>query len=322
MLQKHLPRMSSECGKQSRMTDMTRRKHFVIVNPVAGRGRCNALFPSVIECLTRRGLDFDYHYTNEPMEAPDVAKMVIEGGFTDIVAMGGDGTINEVINGMMSVDNSLPLAVIPAGSGNDFARMNGIPLNHVAAIELLLHGTEASIDLGRVDGERYFVNGLGIGLDAQVARDVLRMKHLHGSAAYISAAIRQILRFQAFPVELASGGWQRTLSCLSLGVANGKYVGGGFKMAPEAESTDGLLDVCAIRDMPKLKRLMAIPKTRSGNHLQLKEVEYKQVESLRISSDARLVAHLDGEPYFPPRGSFSVSAHSRALRLVVPGNPT
>ena len=121
-------------------------RHFVIVNPVAGHGRCGRLFRGVRRELTRRGLDFDFHYTNEPLEAPDVAKMVIEEGFTDIVAMGGDGTINEVVNGMLDTGSDLPLAVIPAGSGNDFARMNRIPLDPVKAIDVLLGGRHALTD--------------------------------------------------------------------------------------------------------------------------------------------------------------------------------
>jgi YegS/Rv2252/BmrU family lipid kinase len=294
------------------------RKYFVIINPVAGHGRSNSLFPTVRNELTRRGLDFDYHYTNEPMEAPDVAKMVIEEGFTDLVAMGGDGTINEVVNGMMSVGSELPLAVIPAGSGNDFARMNGIPLHPMAAIDLLRDGRQAAIDLGNVGGDRFFVNGLGIGIDAQVASDVLKSVHSRGVAAYLLAAVRQCFLFTPFQVALAHGEWEKQVSCISLGVANGKYVGGGFKMAPAAETADGLLDVCVVENMPRLKRLLALPKARAGKHLQLREVVYRQVTSISISSESGLVAHLDGEPYRCPSSSFAVSVCPKALRVVVP----
>lgn len=292
-------------------------RYFVIVNPVSGHGRCGRLFPQVRKELTQRGVDFDYHYTNEPMEAPDVAKMVIEEGFTDIVAMGGDGTINEVVNGMMAAGSDLPLAVIPAGSGNDFARMNGIPLDPIAAINLLSDSRELLIDLGCVDGDRYFVNGLGIGIDAQVARDVLCAKRYHGTTTYLTAAIRQVFRFKQFPVTLAGSDWGLDFACISLGVANGKFVGGGFKMAPRAEVDDGLLDVCVIEDMPRFKRLFTLPMARRGKHLPLPEVAYRQLERIEISSSARLVAHIDGEPYRLPGNAFQISVCPESLRLVV-----
>jgi len=136
---------------------MEKHKFFLIVNPIAGHGRCHALFPAIRKELSRRGVEFDHHFTNEPMEAADIAQMVIEKGFTHVVAVGGDGTVNEVVNGMQEVGSSQPLAVIPAGRGNDFCRMNGIPLDPVAAIDVLLHGYETTIDLGLVEGDRYFV---------------------------------------------------------------------------------------------------------------------------------------------------------------------
>lgn len=297
---------------------MSKNKHFVIVNPIAGHGRAGKLFPSVRDELTRRGIEFDFHYTNEPMEAPDVAKMVIEHGFTRIVVMGGDGTINEVVNGMAEIGSELPLAVIPAGKGNDFARMSGIPLDPIAAIDLLLDGQPRPVDIGCVNDERYFVNGLGIGIDAQVARDVMRSKRSQGARAYLGSAIRQVIRFRAFPVSLEDRSWSHSGSCISLGIANGKYVGGGFKMAPKARIDDGLLDVCVIEDMSRLKRFAALPQARSGKHLALSQVTYRQTDSVTLASEAKLVAHIDGEPYRLPGSRFSVSVRPKAIRVIVP----
>ena len=141
---------------------------FFIVNLIAGQGRCKEIFPKVKLELDRRKIQYDLHFTNEPMEAVDVAKMGIEAGFSHIVAMGGDGTFNEVANGLLGSDAML--AVIPAGTGNDFIRMLGIPSNPMQAIDTLLDGTTRTMDLGQVGDDRCFVNGLGIGLDAQVAR--------------------------------------------------------------------------------------------------------------------------------------------------------
>lgn len=290
--------------------------YFLIVNLIAGQGRCKELFPQVKMELDRRHIQYDLHFTNEPMEAVDVAKMGIEAGFSHIVAMGGDGTVNEVANGLLGSDATL--AVIPAGTGNDFIRMLGIPGNPMQAIDTLLDGTTRTIDLGQVEDDRCFVNGLGIGLDAQVARDVLKMERLRGAPAYITAAVRQVFRFRAFPVTLSTPEEQFELTCLSVGIANGIYAGGGFRLAPRADLDDGLIDISALGDYPKLERLFRLPKVRAGKHVDWKNVTYRQASEVTISSPKKLIAHVDGEPYRLPSDSFTVRALPQALRVLVP----
>jgi len=291
-------------------------KYFVIVNLIAGQGRCKELFPKVKLELDRRKIEYDLHFTNEPMEAIDVAKMGIEAGFSHIVAMGGDGTVNEIVNGLLGTNATL--AVIPAGTGNDFIRMLGIPVNPMQAIDTLLDGVARTVDLGQVEDDRCFVNGLGIGIDAQVARAVLKMERLKGAAAYITAAVREVFRFQAFPVTLSTLEEQLELTCLSLGISNGLYAGGGFKLAPRADIDDGLLDLCAIGDYPKPERLFRLPKVRAGKHADWKNVTYRQTNEVTVSSPKKLIAHVDGEPYRLPSDSFTVRALPQALRVLVP----
>ncbi len=295
---------------------MDKRKYFLIVNLIAGRGRCKALFPKVKEAIDRHKIDYDLHYTNEPLEAVDVAKMGIEAGFTHIIAMGGDGTVNEVANGIVAGGGGAILGVIPAGLGNDFIRMLGIPPDPSAAIEFLLTGHERWIDLGQVAGDRYFVNGLGIGIDAQVARDVFMMERVHGTAAYIYAAIKQVFRFKAFPAKLRGEDWEAEYNLLSLGLANGKYCGGGFKLTPRADLDDGLVDIAAIEDFPRLERFIRLPQARNGTHLKLSKVHYRQEKSVTVSSPTHLVAHIDGEPYRLPEGEFTVNAVPHALQVI------
>ena len=298
---------------------MKKRKYFLIVNLIAGHGRCKEIFPKVKAELDRRGLDYDLHFTNEPLEATDVAQMVIEAGFTHIVAVGGDGTINEVTNGLVSSKTPLSLAVIPAGSGNDFVRMIGIPADPMRAIDLLINGGEREIDLGYVVGDRYFVNGIGIGIDAQVARDVLQMERLRGTVAYLYAAVKEVFRFKAFPLSLTGEGWNEERTCISFGVMNGKYCGGGFKLAPKAEVDDGLLDMAAIEDFSRIERLIHLPKARKGTHLKLAKVHYHQDRVVTISSPVKLIAHIDGEVYRLPGESFQVAVVPGALRVIALG---
>jgi len=294
-------------------------KYFLITNPVAGQGRCSALLPAVRRELDRRHIDYDVFLTNEPYEAAHVTEMVIEAGFTHVVAMGGDGTVNEVVNGIMASSVRLPLAVIPAGSGNDFCRMMGIPATLSDAIETMVSGKKRAIDLGHVVGDRYFVNGVGIGIDAQVARDVLRMKRLRGTSAYLAAAVQEIFRFKSFSLTIKNDDWTETRDLISLGLANGKYSGGGFQLAPRACLDDGLLDVAAIGDFSsKFARLLRLPQARAGKHLRLPEVTYHQVQEIAVSSSQKLIAHIDGEPYRLPERSFQVIAAPGAIDVMVP----
>jgi len=295
-------------------------KYFLIINLIAGQGRCKEIYPKIKLELDRRKLDYDLHFTNEPMEAIDVAKMGIEAGFSHIVAMGGDGTINEVANGLQGSDTTL--AVIPAGTGNDFIRMLGIPANPMLAIDTLLDGITRTIDLGQIDGDRCFVNGIGIGIDAQVARAVLKMERLKGASAYLTAAVKEVFRFPAFPVTLSMPEEEVEVSCLSLSVANGIFAGGGFKLTPRASITDGLIDISALGDYPKLERLYRLPQVRAGKHVEWRKTVYRQTTEVTISSPKKLIAHVDGEPYRLPGDSFTVKALPQALRVLVPPTST
>jgi len=295
---------------------MQKSRYFLIVNLIAGQGRCKQIFPSIQRQLDKDNVDYELHYTNEPEEATDVARMGIESGFTHIVAVGGDGTVNEIANGIVGSDAIL--AVIPAGTGNDFIRMTNIPQDYRQATHLLTNGQEKMIDVGQIVDSRYFVNGLGIGIDAQVAQDVLKMEKLRGALAYLYAAVREVFKFEAFPIKLSGQGWTEEKSCISLGFANGKYCGGGFKLAPMAEVDDGKIDVAAIGDFPKLERLVRLPQARKGEHLSLAGVSYHQDVEVFVSSETKLIAHIDGEPYKLPSQTFSVRVAAKALRVLVP----
>ena len=295
---------------------MDTKRFFLIVNLIAGQGHCKAVFPRVRAELDRRGVEYDLHYTNEPLEAIDVARMGIEAGFTNIVAMGGDGTINEVANGLRN--SEAVLSVIPAGTGNDFVRMMGIPSQPLQALDVLSSNHVRNVDIAVIDDDRCFVNGLGIGIDAQVARDVLQMKHLRGAVAYMTAAAKEVFGFQAFPVRLSSQQWVIEKDCLSLNISNGRYTGGGFKLAPKASMEDGLIDVAAVGDFPRIVRGVRLLQARGGQHLRFPQVDYHQVPEVEVSSTAKLIAHVDGEPYRLPRDRFTVHVLHRSLRVQVP----
>ena len=289
---------------------------FVIVNLLAGRGRCRRLWPIIEHALRRSQLPFHHVFTEAPGAAIAVARRAARD-FATIVAVGGDGTIHEVATGLMGTPAKL--GIIPAGTGNDFVKMLGIPpKDPLQAIPILEAGCTKRVDVGRV-GERYFVNGLGVGLDGAVAWRVFRSWRWPALARwiYLYSAVYEALYYRSSEMEVTAPSWRVSGRLLMVGASNGRYHGGDFKLVPEAEIDDGLFDVYMISDMPPLRRLREIPKTRRGEHIFLPEVQIKRAPWVEIVSEKPLVGHLDGEPIEFPPGKLRVELLPKALEVIV-----
>ncbi len=291
-------------------------RYLFIVNPIAGRGRTEKRLPSILALLERRNLVTEWCRTAQPREATELAEEGVRKGFTHIVAVGGDGTVHEVANALINLP--VTLGVIPTGSGNDFAKAAGIPLELPMAIEVLLYGENHRVDVGRL-GDRYFVNGLGVGLDGAVSHRFQRMSHLGGELGYLWGAIHEALTFRARSIELRTSDWEYHGRALLAGASNGQYHGGNFKLVPEAQVDDGLLDVYVIQDMLPLKRLLEIPKVRKGTHVSLPEVQIRRASWVEIVCDNPLLAHMDGEPFQLEPGVHRVEVLPCGLKIVTVG---
>lgn len=292
---------------------------FVIVNLLAGRGRCRRLWPAIEHALRRSKLSFRYAFTEAPGAAIAVAQRAARD-FPIVVAVGGDGTIHEVATGLMGT--SATLGIIPAGTGNDFVKMLGIPpQDPLRAIPILEAGHTRRVDVGRV-GERYFVNGLGLGLDGAVAWRVFHSWRWPWLAhwIYLYAAVREALFFRSSTLAVSAPSWERSGTLMMLGVCNGQYLAGDFRLAPHAEIDDGLFDVYLIADMPPLRRILQIPKARRGEHLKLPEVQLHRAPWVEISSEIPLLGHLDGEPIEFPPGKLRVELLPKALEVIAGGS--
>jgi YegS/Rv2252/BmrU family lipid kinase len=291
---------------------------FVIVNLLAGRGRCRRLWPAIERALRSSRLSFQHVFTEAPGAAIDMARRAAKD-FSLVVAVGGDGTIHEVATGLLGTTTHL--GIIPAGTGNDFVKMLGIPpKDPLRAIAILEEERTRRVDVGRV-GEHYFVNGLGVGLDGAVAWRVFRSWRWPALAPwlYLSSAIYEALRYRSGKMEITAPHWSISGALLMVGASNGRYHGGDFLLAPHAEIDDGLLDVYMISDMPPLRRLREIPKARRGEHICLPEVQIKRAPWIEICSEHRLPGHLDGEPIEFPAGKVRVEVLPKALEVIVGG---
>lgn len=283
-------------------------RYYLIVNPTSGRGAAEALIPRVEELLREHGLQFDSVLTARPWHAAELAQQAAASGQYDvIVAMGGDGTANEVLNGLMLARqagvSTLPaMGVLSVGRGNDFAFGVGIPHPLEVGCQTLAAARRRTIDVGRVSGGfypqgRYFGNGIGIGFDAVVGFVAAKMKRLSGFPSYIVAALKTIfLYYHAPQVKIEYDGQELTLSTLMVSVMNGRRMGGGFMMAPEGKSDDGLFDLCIVQEVSRPRIFALIPKFMSGT--QAAHPAVKTVRAARVTVTAlkgSLPAHADGE---------------------------
>jgi diacylglycerol kinase (ATP) len=237
-----------------------------------------------------------------------------------LVVIGGDGTVNEVVNGVAGA--AAEIAVLPSGTGQDFARTHGIPSNFGDAVRVALGGATQTIDLGRVECEgsasRLFANVGSAGMSGAVARRANAMtKAFGGQATFFYALTREFLAWQNTRVVVTlDDGVRREGAMHDVIVANGRYHGGGMKLAPEARQDDGLFEIVLIGDVTKPDFLTTAPKLYSGRYLSHPKVELLRSASLEIEADEPLPLEVDGEPIGTTPAHFEVVPS--ALRLRVP----
>jgi len=275
----------------------------VILNPAAGRGYGARAEPKLRRCLEAEGLSFDLVRTTGPWHAADLAEQAARDRFQTIIAAGGDGTVNEIINGLMAAagDGPLPrMGVIPAGSGSDFASGIGLPAGLEEACHRVAQNITRTIDIGRVtaagQNPRYFGNVVGVGFDGAVLIETLKMRRIRGLTLYLLAVLKTVfLNFKAPHTTVVYNGEEMVLPAMLISVANGPREGGGFLIAPDAVPDDGLFDLCIAHEVDRLTILRLIPHFLRGTHVNLDPITMAQAGRVHISSDEGLIAHVDGE---------------------------
>jgi len=271
----------------------------LLVNPAAGRGRAGRLIEAARLACARCWPEVRVAVTTAPGEGLDLARRAGAVGCDRVIALGGDGTVHEAANGILGLppESRPALGVIPCGTGNDYAKLAG---THGAGVEEAVHRLAGArlvrLDAGRALDE-YFINSLGIGFDAEVARRVAGYHRLRGAPAYLAAALATFRSFDPPTLEVESAGVSFREPTLLLEVGIGSVVGGGFRLTPEAKPDDGLFDVCAIRRLGFFGFLGKLPLAMLGRHGGLKEVRMFRTTRLVIRGETGrpLVCQLDGE---------------------------
>jgi diacylglycerol kinase (ATP) len=273
----------------------------VIVNPIAGGGRAARLLGWLRARLDARP-DARLEVTGKQGDAERWAAEA-HGRHDQVIAVGGDGTIQEALNGLLGSGASATLGVVPVGTGNDLARSLGLPRDPAAAWTAAIGRGSTVIDVARAIGAngrtRWFASAGGIGLDAQVARAMAHRRGLQRrQAGYLVTALSELWGYANRPVTITLDDTE-TLErrILLVAVTNGSYYGGGMKIAPGAEVDDGLMDLCIVGDIGRLAALGQLPNLYRGRHTDHPAVEMRRARCVTIEGTADTLIHLDGEPF-------------------------
>jgi diacylglycerol kinase (ATP) len=286
---------------------VSRKESLFIVNPVAAGGKTGKVWTSIEEELRSLGLSFDHRFTDAPGHATILAREGVEKGYDMVVAVGGDGTVNEVVNGLMSPGGDKAeaiLGVVITGRGSDLARTIGIPSHYREACARLAGERTTTIDLGLAEfyseeqpRQRYFVNVGGGGFDAEVAERANRAPNfMGGTIPYLSSLVTTLTTYQNKSVELILDEEEPIeMVANSVIVANCQYFGGGMRIAPDADPHDGLFDVVTIGDIDKMEFLMTVPKVYDGTHITHPQVDVYRARRVEVRSKQRLLLQVEGE---------------------------
>ncbi len=292
-------------------------KTMVIMNPKSAKGRAAKRFAQIFDLLNQAGLEYDVAYTEAPMHAETLASDAVKGAYGRIISVGGDGTLNEVVNGILKADGDPELAILPVGTCNDFIKAIRIPKDLANACNVISTGESKRFDVALV-GDRYCINAAGIGFDVAIVKDLQKSKLLRGFATYLAYVLRNAFSYQGLNLTLVNGRVHFERQALMLTVANGVCFGGGFKIAPDADASDGMLNAILLKDMKPLKRLSALPHFFDGSHLKLKETESFLTNELKIVADNPLTVQIEGELVEWPSNEINISVLPQRLKILVP----
>ncbi len=300
----------------------------VILNPAASSGAGGRLAPQVEARLRARHIPFRIHTTAGPGHARELGMEAARNGTARILVVGGDGTVHEVVNGLLDAEAGGPgpdVAVLPVGTGNDFYRMVGAPKTLDGAMDMLQWGVPRPFDVGLATwegGRRWYVNLLGVGVDVEVLLRRAGVRRLRGLSQYLAALLQAVIRFEPVPLRVILDDGEVLDGPTTLaGITVGPSAGGGFLLNPGATPEDGLLDLCFVDALSIPQILRYIPRVIRGTHANLPVVRLRRFGRARLEGpDGGLFRfELDGELMGAPVAWVDTEIHPARIRVLVPG---
>jgi YegS/Rv2252/BmrU family lipid kinase len=292
----------------------------LFLNPVAGRGRAGRILPHIVRLLEAAGIGHELIKSDSAGDLETKVFDTVMAGEQRILVAGGDGSIHEVVNGVLRAGQAVELGVIPIGTGNDFAKACAIPLDWKDAVRALGERSRnnvpaRAIDAGRMN-DRYFANGAGIGFDAKVTRLARDIHWRIGDLVYLVAVLKGMMDGIATPhVTMKFSGRIVEGPVTLANIANGAWVGGMFHIAPMARNDDGELDLVFAAPVSRRRILALLPKLLKGVHIDEPEITHSRLTRCQVTSAAPVPSHLDGEVQ-PLQTEFEIEILQGALRLM------
>jgi diacylglycerol kinase (ATP) len=281
---------------------------FAIVNPNAGNGKGKKDWSRIADLLNGKNIKFNMKFTERKGHAIEFTRELIASGYRKFISVGGDGTLNEIVNGIFTQDHCSPseiiLSLIPVGTGNDWGRMFGIPLVYEGAVQVIGEGKLLLHDIGVVnyfDGEkqekRYFINIAGLGFESVVVKKTNRQKEKGKSnkAIYFYNLLSSLISYRNTTAEITVDGKTTKSSIFSVNVGNGRYCGGGMRQTPEALPDDGLLDITVIKEMGRFEIIRSLKLLYDGTILSHPKVDGYRSNNLKVNPEWPLYLEADGE---------------------------
>ncbi|HBI56809.1 MAG TPA: lipid kinase [Firmicutes bacterium] len=301
---------------------------FVLVNPVSANGTTREVWPKIAEEMKQRGLNFETHMTTAVGNATEAVRNALRNGKTTIIAVGGDGTANEVVNGFFEgetpINPAARLGIISRGTGCDLIKTLGIPKDYPGALDVIASNRAREIDLALVEfshedgtpGRRWYANIADAGLGAAVCKRVNHVsKSAGGLLSYLSGTLWSVLSYKNRWARIEADGEKVYEGSLILaGVANGNYFGGGMRLAPIAHIDDGKLDLILVRGMSKLRLLINLPRIYRGTHLSHSKISTYLVDEVMINGEKPLEIEMDGET--PGNTPVKISVRRGAIKVL------
>ncbi len=292
----------------------------LLLNPTARRGLAGKRLGRIVAIFQQHGITADVVLSESPGDIERRVAGLCEAGIDLVVIAGGDGTVHEAVNGYMQNASPTALSLIPTGSGNDFAKAAGLARNFEEATTVLARKIAANaepepVDLGRCN-DRYFANGVGIGFDALVTHYAQGVPLPIGDGVYLVGLVRALIHGIVTPeYRVAGSGVDYSGQTTLANIANGPWLGGRFRIAPDASHRDGLLNLVLAEPVRRRRILALLPALVRGRHLGAPEVQHTTLDKLTIESNAPVLSHIDGE-LMPAASRFEIECVPGALRFL------
>lgn len=290
---------------------MNNRNFLIIFNPASGKHNPAFKLYQFKDFLDKQGAQYFIYHTRPGKKDIEDIKSFYTSGFTDIIVIGGDGTLNLVINAI--IDDPLPIGILPTGTGNDFMKNLNIGQSFQQQMNAAVNGKLRRVDVGMCN-DYYFLNGIGVGYDGLVAHKLHRKKKkLKGHLAYLAIVLSSFLFYKETAVSFKINDQNFQIPIFMLTIGNGTTFGGGFKITPQAIVDDELLNVCVVSKISAWRRILNINKLRMGQHQNVKEISFHQCKVINIY-DSDVPAHMDGEPIDSTSYQISISTKKVSIR--------